>query len=53
MCQQATCSTCGKITWRGCGEHVDQVMAGVPDAQRCPGHPKEPGKLSKLFGGSW
>ena len=33
MCRAATCSTCGKTTWAGCGMHVDQVMAGVPAAQ--------------------
>lgn len=51
MCQQATCKTCGKVTWRGCGQHVDQVMRGVPASRRCPGdHPKEPGPLARLFG---
>ena len=54
MCQQVTCRQCGKVTWAGCGQHVDQVMRGVPQAKRCQGHapePKEPGFLSKLFGG--
>ncbi|MGB3699152.1 MAG: hypothetical protein WBA05_17135 [Gordonia sp. (in: high G+C Gram-positive bacteria)] len=51
MCQQATCRTCGKTTWRGCGRHVDQVMRGVPAAKRCAGHPKEPGLFARLFGG--
>ena len=52
MCRPATCKTCGKTTWAGCGMHVDQVMSGVPKAQRCPGHataPKE-GFLAKRFG---
>ena len=40
MCRAVTCRTCGKRTWAGCGQHVDQVMAGVPKAQRCPGHPE-------------
>lgn len=35
MCQPATCSRCGKATYRGCGQHVDQVLAGVPQARRC------------------
>ncbi|MBO1753814.1 hypothetical protein [Allobranchiibius sp. CTAmp26] len=39
MCRPATCKACGKTTWAGCGHHVDQVMAGVPRADRCPGHP--------------
>ena len=38
MCRATTCRTCGKTTWAGCGQHVDQVMRGVPAAQRCPGH---------------
>ncbi|MGO4596298.1 hypothetical protein [Terrabacter sp. 2RAF25] len=39
MCRPATCQTCGKTTWAGCGQHVDQVMARVPRDARCPGHP--------------
>lgn len=35
MCRAVTCSACGKTTWAGCGAHVEQVMAGVPAAQRC------------------
>jgi hypothetical protein len=35
MCSPATCSTCGKVTWSGCGRHVDQVMARVPVDRRC------------------
>ena len=54
MCRPATCKTCGKTTWAGCGQHVDQVMAGVPRADRCPGHPREAGTggsfLSRLLG---
>lgn len=38
MCRQAKCRVCGKTTWAGCGQHVDQVMKGVPSSQRCPGH---------------
>ncbi|MCK6065593.1 MULTISPECIES: hypothetical protein [Microbacterium] len=52
MWRAATCATCGKTTWAGCGQHVDQVMAGVPRAQRCPGHDSAPstGFLARLFG---
>lgn len=35
MCSPAQCSRCGKTTWTGCGNHVDQALAGVPQAQRC------------------
>ncbi|MFC4554173.1 hypothetical protein [Georgenia faecalis] len=52
MCRAATCTTCGKTTWAGCGQHVDQVMRGVPASQRCPGHTKERGTgfFARLFG---
>jgi hypothetical protein len=35
MCSPATCRTCSRTTWAGCGKHVDQVMARVPEARRC------------------
>ena len=35
MCSAATCRTCGKATYSGCGQHVEQVLAGVPREQRC------------------
>lgn len=35
MCSRATCPACGLTTWSGCGAHVDQVMRGVPDHERC------------------
>lgn len=38
MCRPAHCKVCGKTTWAGCGQHVDQVMSGVSRDQRCPGH---------------
>ncbi len=53
MCSAVTCRKCGKTTWAGCGQHVDQVMRNVPKNNRCEGHAKEPGSgsfLSRLFG---
>ena len=57
MCRPVACKVCGKTTWAGCGQHVDQVMAGVPSADRCAGHSAEEktataggGLLSRLFG---
>jgi hypothetical protein len=38
MCRPVNCNICGKTTWAGCGQHVDQVMAGVPRGNRCQGH---------------
>jgi len=54
MCRAVTCKKCQKTTWAGCGQHVDQVMRGVPSAQRCQGHKQESstgkGFFAKLFG---
>ena len=51
MCRPATCRTCGKTTWTGCGRHVDQVMRSVPSSQRCPGHAtQETASSGGLFG---
>lgn len=38
MCSPATCPTCGKATWTGCGNHVESALAGIPQSQRCEGH---------------
>ena len=55
MCRTVTCRKCGKTTWAGCGQHVKQVMASVPAAERCAGHPRDQVDsssrwLRKLFG---
>ena len=52
MCRAVTCKKCGKTTWAGCGQHVDQVMRGVSSAQRCRGHENDaptPGFFARLF----
>ncbi|SUD48979.1 Uncharacterised protein [Nocardia otitidiscaviarum] len=40
MCYPVPCETCGKTTWAGCGEHVDEVRAQVAEIQWCDGHPR-------------
>jgi hypothetical protein len=35
MCSPIPCRRCGKITWTGCGDHAEQVMASIPEPQRC------------------
>ncbi len=56
MCRAVVCKQCGKTTWAGCGQHVDQVMRGVPRAQQCQGHQSAAptagsnGVLRRLFG---
>ena len=38
MCRRVSWSNCGKATFAGCGMHVEQVLAGVPQSDRCAGH---------------
>jgi hypothetical protein len=47
MCQPTPCRTCGKTTWKGCGDHIDAVQAHVPADQWCPGHTDEPAPARK------
>ncbi|HSN02802.1 MAG TPA: hypothetical protein VLS91_04890 [Acidimicrobiales bacterium] len=35
MCHRTTCRTCKKPTWSGCGNHIEQALAGVPKNERC------------------
>lgn len=35
MCQRTTCRKCGKATYSGCGQHVEQVLGNVPKSERC------------------
>ena len=54
MCRPVPCKTCGKTTWAGCGQHIDDVKAGVPAEQWCGGHDaadaKPAGFLGRLLG---
>jgi len=56
VCRAITCRKCGKTTWAGCCQHVKQVLADVPAAQRCGGHATDPAAsgawLRKLLGRS-
>ena len=29
MCRAVTCEVCGKTTWDGCGQHIDDVKKKV------------------------
>jgi len=49
MCSPATCRSCGKATYTGCGSHVDQVLRGVPKKERCACANGQPAKRT-LFG---
>ncbi len=35
MCSRATCRRCGKATYSGCGDHIEQALRGVALADRC------------------
>ncbi|WP_162835897.1 hypothetical protein [Amycolatopsis orientalis] len=51
MCQKIVCPKCGKPTYRGCGDHVEQVLGDVPAAQRCSCSAERPERKSRrLFG---
>ncbi|CAF4394276.1 unnamed protein product, partial [Rotaria sordida] len=29
------CNKCGKPTWKGCGQHIEQALRDVPKDERC------------------
>ena len=35
MCHAVRCRDCGKVTWAGCGDHVDQALAGFAADDLC------------------
>ena len=35
MCHAVRCRECGKVTWAGCGDHVDQALAGFAPDDLC------------------
>jgi len=35
MCSPVRCENCGKTTWTGCGLHIEEALAGVPEDRRC------------------
>ena len=37
MCRATKCSVCGKTTWAGCGQHVQDVRRTVPASNWCNG----------------
>jgi hypothetical protein len=49
MCHQVQCKRCGKPSWAGCGQHIEQALANVPREKRCT-CPPPASLLSRLFG---
>ena len=35
MCSKVVCKNCHKFTWSGCGEHIEEALHGIPEADRC------------------
>jgi hypothetical protein len=35
VCVAVRCPQCGKATWAGCGDHVEEALAPFPAEQRC------------------
>jgi hypothetical protein len=35
MCSAVRCNKCGKATWSGCGQHIEEALSGFSDAQLC------------------
>ena len=54
MCHRTNCRSCGRPTWSGCGNHIEQALAGVPKAERCScedsGSSSRGGFFSRLLG---
>jgi hypothetical protein len=47
------CGVCKKFTWSGCGQHIEEALAGVPKSERCAGHEgvkQQSGFFSRMFG---
>ena len=44
MCSPAVCNLCTKITWTGCGQHMDQALTSVPPENR-----QGPGRTGERF----
>jgi uncharacterized Zn-binding protein involved in type VI secretion len=45
MCHEIACTRCGKPTWEGCGEHIEQALKHVPPGDRCT-CPRQPATIT-------
>mmetsp|Transcript_14345 Transcript_14345/g.25798 ORF Transcript_14345/g.25798 Transcript_14345/m.25798 type:complete len:155 (+) Transcript_14345:237-701(+) len=56
MCVADDCNWCHKVTWAGCGLHIDKALKNVPLEERCAGWKtgncpsKKPSKAESSFG---
>ena len=35
MCSAVRCDKCGKATWDGCGQHIEEALARFSEDERC------------------
>lgn len=35
MCSAVRCEKCGKATWAGCGQHIEEALSSFAEDQRC------------------
>ena len=35
MCRRVECRDCGRPTFAGCGQHIEQVLGDIPPDERC------------------
>ena len=35
MCSPVRCEKCNKVTWSGCGQHIEEALAPFSEAERC------------------
>ncbi|KAI0988018.1 hypothetical protein GJ496_010191 [Pomphorhynchus laevis] len=48
MCFEVECKKCGKLTWAGCGKHIDKVMSNIEEEFRCTCDKSDEKKTSKV-----
>ncbi|KAH7041029.1 uncharacterized protein B0I36DRAFT_358240 [Microdochium trichocladiopsis] len=61
MCYGATCPTCSKKSWRGCGSHIPSALSGIPESKWCDCEPRvvvngkayPPAAKFEIPGASW
>lgn len=35
MCSPVRCNRCSKVTWSGCGEHIEEALAPFSSDELC------------------
>ena len=41
MCSPVQCQKCNKVTWSGCGDHIEYALQNVKIEDRCKCHDKD------------